>query len=200
MAPHITLHHTVKYDHLDRTSDHPTPCSGRKRAFAVSRRRLFFLLHGVTGAFATYELVRGYLGLLDQRRLGRHFLSALAAIYVTRGCPPLAPLLDAPDAVGQLNVARGAALALHHAAGRAHTQGGRDRGGGRAVRRRHQAGLPRVWLSVSLAETTEAGVRINVLPPRKWAQSRKPVMLTRVQCTHVSTRYLRPTAIQKQRR
>ena len=71
----------------------------------------FFLLHGLTGAFATYEL-RYHLSLADQRRLSRHFVRVLIALYINRGCPPLQKLLPAAEPVeGQLEAARREVLA-----------------------------------------------------------------------------------------
>ena len=73
----------------------------------------FFLLHGLTGAFATYEL-RHHLSLLDQQRLSRHFARVLVALYINRGCPPLAELPAAADGVAQLEEARRQILGQEH--------------------------------------------------------------------------------------
>ena len=72
----------------------------------------FFLLHGLTGAFATYEL-RHHLSLPDQQRLSRHFARVLIALYINRGCPPLSDLPVVADVAGQMEEARGEILARH---------------------------------------------------------------------------------------
>lgn len=70
----------------------------------------FFLLHGLTGAFATYEL-RHHVSLLDQQRLSRHFARVLVALYINRGCPPLKDLPKVANPVEQLEEARREILA-----------------------------------------------------------------------------------------
>ena len=53
----------------------------------------FFLLHGLTGAFANHQL-RSVLSLADQGALARHFVRTLAAVYISRGCPALSVALE----------------------------------------------------------------------------------------------------------
>ncbi len=70
----------------------------------------FFLLHGLTGAFATYEL-RHHLSLLDQQHLSRHFARVLLALFINRGCPPVEILPAVDNVLEQLQEARSEILA-----------------------------------------------------------------------------------------